>query len=431
MTDTVRARPYTRRVVDDELDELIDGGAAAIAIDGAKAVGKSATAAERAQTAFLLEDPLTLELLEADPSRLVTGTTVLIDEWQRLPTTWDVVRRAVDAGARPGQFLLTGSASAQNQGTHSEAGRILKVRMRPMTLIERGIGPTTVSLADLLRGGRPAIVGETPLGLSDYVVEIVRSGFPAIHLLGERVRRAQLRGYIERVIDRDIPDATGRTVRHPATLHRWLAAYAAATATTTSLERIRDAATAGEDDKPARTTTIAYREALESLYVLDPVPAWAPTINHIAQLAAAPKHHLVDPALAAAALGLGVDALLSAQDGGVPLPRDGTFLGKLFESLVTLDLRVFAQLSESTVGHLRTHRGDREVDLIVERDDHRVVAFEVKLSASVDDDDVRHLHWLHRTIGDNLLDAAVITTGRHAYRRTDGIAVVPAALLGP
>jgi hypothetical protein len=431
MSKTVRALPYTRRVVDDELDELIGGGAAAIAIEGAKAVGKSATAAERAAVAFLLEDPAARQLLEADPTRIVLDEAVLIDEWQHLPATWDVVRRAVDAGARPGQFLLTGSASAAHPGTHSGAARILKVRMRPMTLVERGVGEPTVSAAELLTGSRPDVRGRTSIRLTDYVSEIVQSGFPAIRPLGERVRRAQLLGYIERIIDRDIPDTTGRTLRNPAALRRWFSAYAAATATSASFEKIRDAATAGETDKPAKTTTGPYRDALEALYVLDPVAAWVPTNNHIAELAAAPKHHLVDPALAAAILGLGPEALLSGDEGGVSIPRDGTFLGALFESLVALNVRVFAQQSEATVGHLRTHRGEHEVDLIVERDDHRVVAFEVKLSGVVEDGDVKHLHWLQRTIGDDLLDAVVLTTGPEAYRRTDGIAVVPAALLGP
>jgi len=105
-----------------------------------------------------------------------------------------------------------------------------------------------------------------------------------------------------------------------------------------------------------------------------------PTNNHVAELGAAPKHHLVDPALAASALGLGAHALLNGDDAGVVVPRDGTFLGALFESLVTLDLRVFAQLAEASVGHLRTHRGEHEVGTIVERNDHRVVGFEVKLS---------------------------------------------------
>ena len=106
-------------------------------------------------------------------------------------------------------------------------------------------------------------------------------------------------------------------------------------------------------------------------------------------------------------------------------------LGRLFESLVTLDVRVYAQAAECRVKHLRAYNGRHEIDLIVERDDGRVLAIEVKLGASVTDDDVKHLHWLKGQIGDDLLDAMVITTGPQAYRRSDGIGVVPAALLGP
>jgi predicted AAA+ superfamily ATPase len=114
-----------------------------------------------------------------------------------------------------------------------------------------------------------------------------------------------------------------------------------------------------------------------------------------------------------------------------PVPRDGTLVGALFESLVTLDVRVYAQAVEGRVGHLRTAGGEHEVDLIVERDDGRIVALEVKLAATVDDSDVRHLRWLKDRIGDDAIDLVVITTGTDAYRRADGIAVVPAALLGP
>ena len=113
------------------------------------------------------------------------------------------------------------------------------------------------------------------------------------------------------------------------------------------------------------------------------------------------------------------------------MARDTTLLGQLFESLVALDVRVYAQAAEASVRHLRTHRGEREIDLIVERGDHRVLAVEVKLTQSVAESDIRHLRWLRDSMGKDLLDAVVITTGADAYRRPDGIAVVPAALLGP
>ena len=151
--------------------------------------------------------------------------------------------------------------------------------------------------------------------------------------------------------------------------------------------------------------------------------------NRLTRLAASPVHQLADPALAARLLGTDVDALVDGVDAGPAVPRDGTLLGALFESLVTLSVRVYAQANEARVSHLRTRADEREIDLIVERADGRVVALEVKLSALTDEDDVRHLHWLAGRIGPNLLDAAVITTGREAYRRRDGIGVIPAALL--
>jgi hypothetical protein len=211
-----------------------------------------------------------------------------------------------------------------------------------------------------------------------------------------------------------------------------MSAYAAATATTTSFEKLRDASTGGQESKPARTTVQPYREILERLFILDPLPGWRPTRSHIAELGLPPKHHLADPALAARLVGATADALLAGKSPGPPIPRDGTLLGVLFESLIALSVRVYAQESEARVGHLRTHRGDHEIDLTVERPDGGVVAIECKLGATPDDRTVRHLNWLSDRIGDELLDAVVITTGEEAYRRADdGIAVVPAALLGP
>ena len=421
---------YRLRVVDDELDELMSG-VAAIALEGAKGVGKTATASRRATTGYRLNDPAQRAVAVADPSRLADGPpSVLIDEWQHVPESWDVVRRAVDDGAPPGRFLLTGSAAPAGLSTHSGAARIVSVRMRPLTLAERGVVSPTVSVRALLSGTRPAIGGRTDFRLAGYVDEILASGFPGLRGIAGRALRAQLDGYLLRIVDRDFPEL-GREVRNPAALRRWMTAYAAASSTTASYETIRDAATSGEGEKPAKTATIPYRAVLERLWIVEPVLAWLPTRSRISRLSAPPKHQLVDPALAARLLGVDAGALLDASAVGPPIPRDGTLLGALFESLVTLDVRVYAQSAEATVKHLRTAGADREIDLIVERADGRVLAVEVKLARSIDDGDVRHLSWLRERIGDDLLDAVVVTTGEHAYRRQDGIAVVPAALLGP
>src|SRR3954451_18625450 len=175
-----------------------------------------------------------------------------------------------------------------------------------------------------------------------------------------------------------------------------------------------------------------YRDVLERLYVLDPLPGWKPTRSHISRLTEPPKHHLTDPALATTLLGLESGRLLAGDEPGIALPRDGTFLGALFESLVTQSVRVYAQAAKATVGHLRTFAGEREIDLIVERADGRVVAIEVKLRPVPSDKDLAHLKWLREQIGDDLLDAVVVRRVLEADRRAaDGIAVVPAALLGP
>lgn len=422
--------PYQLRTVDQELDELLDG-LPAISLEGPKGVGKTATAQRRAATTFAMDDATQRELLAADPQRLDRAPTpVLVDEWQREPAAWDLVRRSVDRDPSPARFLLTGSATPTSAPTHSGAGRIIQLRMRPMSLAERALAVPTVSLRELLTGRRPAVDGGAALGLVDYAEEIVRSGFPAIRQLPPRARRAQLDGYLARIVERDFAEQ-GHLVRRPDTLRGWLAAYAAATATTSSYNAILDAATPGESNKPAKTTTTAYRDVLSQLWLLDPVPGWLPSRSAFSRLGVAPKHHLADPALAARLLGVDVPALLDDSAPDTAVRRPGPLLGALFESLVTLSVRVYAQAAEATVHHLRTGDSRHEVDLIIQRADQRIVALEVKLSASVNDDDVTHLTWLRGRLGDDLLDAAVITTGSDAYRRADGIAVIPLCLLGP
>lgn len=427
---------YRPRVVDAQLDDYL-ASLPAVAIDGAKAVGKTATASRRAATTFALDTPAAVEALRADPTTVTSvPSPVLIDEWQRHEPTWDVVRRAVDAGAPPGSYLLTGSASPAAPQTHSGAGRIVSLRMRPLTLPERGTTTPSVSLAGLLAGVEGAIGGATAWGLPDYVEAILAGGFPGMQGMPSGSRGAVLEAYVHRIVDRDFPEA-GRTVRNPAALRRWLVAFARATGTTASFETIRDAAATGQADPPAKTTAIPYRDTLERIWVSDPVPAWIPTRGYgLRRLTSAPKHFLTDPALAATLLRLDTDALLTGR-GGAPghdddrlLPRQGTILGGLFESLAALSLHVFAQAASATLAHLRTRAGEREVDFVVNGRGGRTVALEAKLTQAVDDRDVRHLLWLKDRMGPDLVDMVILTTGQYAYRREDGVAVVPLALLG-
>lgn len=420
---------YLPRLVDQELDELMLQ-LPALALEGPRGVGKTATAERRARTAYYLDDPGQRTVAEADPGQLLKGEPpILIDEWQRVPAVWDAVRRAVDRGAPPGSFLLTGSAGPLVPPSHPGAGRIVSLRMRPLSLVERGLQKPTVSLKGLLAGGAD-VKGTTGVTLADYTREIVTTGYPAIRKLSGRARGLQLDGYLQRIMDHDFREM-GRTVKWPEVLKAWLAAYAASVGTATSFEKIRDAATPGHDSKPPKSLTIPYREILESLWILDPIPAWTSSRNPLNRLGQAPRHHLGDPGLACRILGLDEGALLSGKEPARAVPRDGTFLGRIFESLVALCLRVQAQPLDTRVHHLRLQGGRREVDLILERPDHRILAIEVKLGGGVKDDDVKHLHWLREELGSDLVDAVVINTGPEAFRRPDGIAVVPAALLGP
>ncbi len=420
---------YRARVIDSQLD-LFLSGLPAISIEGAKGVGKTETAKRRAKSVVRLDLPKTRNVVRADPEFILSEPgPLLVDEWQLVPEVWDVIRRAVDDDREPGRYLLTGSALPPAAArVHSGAGRIVRLLMRPMILPERQATVPTVSLESLLTGGRPKVSGQCDLRLADYAEEITASGFPGIRRDPPSLRSATIESYLEQIVERDIPEL-GEDIRRPRTLRSWMAAYAAATATCTSYTQILNSATPGVDEKPVRGTVDAYRALLERIWILDPLPAWIPAFNPIKRLAQSPKHHLVDPALAARLLGATVDSLLRA-DGPYESRREDSLLAALFESLAALTVRVLAQPLQATVSHLRTHAGEHEVDLIVERPDHRVLAIEVKLASAVSLSDSKHLNWLEREIGADLVDKVILNTGPYAYRQQDGTAVVPLGLLG-
>lgn len=423
---------YISRVVDRELDELFPY-VPAVALDGPKFVGKTTTAQQRAKTVLRMDNPLTQESVAADPFNAVLYETppLLIDEWQKVPPVWDAVRRAVDdAPTREGRYLLTGSATPHSEATsHSGAGRILRLRMRPMTLSERGVGSADISLSQLLYEAPLSLNGRSSVTFQDYIHELCRSGFPDIRTANERQLRNELRSYMQNVVDRDLPEL-GQDIRRRDVLLDWLRSYALCSATTAAYKKIIELATPGEADPPARDTLDKYRDLLRQIWILDPVDAWHPYGASLGRLYTGPKHHLADPALAAHLLQLTPHKLLHGEVQALNPPY-GSILGNLFESLATLSVRVFAQAAEADVRHLRTRNGDHEVDLILEGHDGSLLAFEVKAAGNVTDKDVKHLRWLKERLGERLTDAIVLTTGEGAYRRDDGIGVLPLAMLGP
>jgi predicted AAA+ superfamily ATPase len=421
---------YRVRVIDGLLDSYLEE-VGAVLLDGPKSVGKSVTAKRRARTIYELDDPVIHQIVEADPSlALSQPAPVLFDEWQRLPSIWDAVKREVSKENSPsGPFILTGSAYAPDVATHSGAGRFLEIRMRPMTLSERGVCSPVFSIGALMSGQQEIPLTASSLKLKDYVDEITASGFPGIRKLSLNARQAMLESYITTIINKDMKEA-GHNVRKPERMRAWLKSYAAATSTTTSWEKIRTAATPGQRQMIAKTTTTPYIETLEMLRIIDSVPGWLPTNNHLHDVGQAPKHHLADPALAAVLLGKTSDSLLRGASDANRNFEDPTLLGALFESLVVLNVRVFAQANHFDVSHMRTELGRHEVDIILQSKNGDVTAIEVKLSPVVRDKDVEHLLWLKDKLGKKLKEMVVVTTGSTAYRRSDGVTVIPLALLG-
>lgn len=422
---------YQSRLVDANIADLLDG-VPAIFIEGAKGVGKTMTAEQFAKTVFRLDETSVREAV-ANNMEMVRNSEkpVLIDEWQYVPDIWNRLRRWIDGGTANGSFILTGSVSKTHANLHSGAGRIIPKRMRPLSLQER-IGGGGVGIARLLAQERPfsaSLSGKTSVAYSLYLSEIVRSGFPGIRRAKEAFAPSLIEGYIRYALSHDFMEQ-GVSVRRPQLLLRWLTAYAAAMATDTGYSEILDAASAGESDKPARNTTLAYREALQNLWLLDELPPWLGGTDYFSRLKQTPKHYLADPALACSLLKISRDDLERGRATTAFDARHGNIAGRLFETLICQSVRVYADAAGACVSYLRTQNGDHEVDFIIQRG-RRIIALEVKSAPTVSDADVRHLLWLKGRMGDALLDAAVITTGSACYRRkADGVGVIPAALLG-
>ena len=415
---------YKKRIVDDILDTLMPE-LPAILLDGPKAVGKTSTAAQRAKTTKRFDRADERTFAAANPAWITQGERpILLDEWQRSPDVWGEVKAAVDRDFSGGQYLLTGSLP--NAETHSGAGRITTVRMRPLSIAERDIEMPTVSLKKLLEGSA-TIEGKTSIDINDYAKEMMKSGFPAIRTLSGRALRVALDGYLERIIDADIREV-GLSIRKPASLRSWITAYAAATATTASWETIRDAANSGSNEPPAKSTVIPYRDALSRLRILDELPAWAPSHTQIAKASLTAKHFLADPALALRLMNYDSETILTAASFG-KAQYDLPLIGRMFEALAVQSIQTYAQATFARLAHFRDTNGRHEVDMIVEREDGKVLGIEVKLSSTPEASDGKHLKWLKSQIGEQLIDSIVIYAGRYAYRH-NGIAYVPLALLG-
>ena len=414
---------YVARVADAELADRL-AAAGAVLIEGPKACGKTETARRQAASEVRLDlDAQAREAAEVAPELILNQTApLLLDEWQLVPSLWNQVRRAVDDRQQPGQFILTGSATPSDDVTrHSGAGRFSVMRMRPMCLAESGHSTAAVSLRSLLagqtQGARDA--GLTVPALADL---IAIGGWPAWRGMNPQAVSRAARDYLTQISHVDVPGVDGQR-RNPTkvdALLRSLARNAATEVTLTTLAK--DAA--GVEETMDRETASAYLAVLERLMVVENQPAWAPAMRSKVQLRSSPKRHFVDPSLAVAALRGSPSTLLS----------DLKSMGLLFESLVVRDLRVLSQPLDGQVLHYRDNKG-LEVDAVVTSGVGGWGAFEVKLGQSrVDDAAATLLHFARKIdttrCGEPGVLAVITATGL-AYRRKDGVHVVPIGTLGP
>ena len=414
---------YQSRIADTELDQRLSS-AGGVVIEGAKACGKTATARQRAASEVLLDvDEEARRTIAIDAALVLDGKTPrLIDEWQIEPTIWNHIRRAVDDRARFGQFILTGSAIPADDITrHTGAGRLARLRMRPMSLFETGHSSGMLSVADLLDGAPPRSP-RTELSVR-RVAELVSVGGWPSHL-GRSPKYAQQanRHYLAEICRGDIERVDGIR-RDPVKVSRFLQSLARNVATHAAVSTVaKDAG--GADDSLRENTAHEYLTALERLMIVEDQPAWTPHLRSKSRLRGRPKRHFVDPSLAVAALRANPERLL----------KDLNLLGLLFESMVIRDLRIYAQAVEAEVLQYRDNTG-LEVDAIIQSGDGRWAAFEVKLGAArVDEGAANLLKFVERVDLDRCGKPSalgVIVSDGYGYVREDGIGVLPIGALGP
>lgn len=416
---------YLPRVTDGEV-ELALKVAPAVVIEGARATGKTWTGRRFAASAVTIDDSDDVRLAVAlDPAALLEGETPrLLDEWQLAPRIWNPMRHACDRRARPGQFILTGSADPPDDVTrHSGAGRVLRVRMRPMSLYESGESSGIVSLGRLF-DGEQAIGGRSDLEFADLVDLACRGGWPWLLDESPASAQARLRGYLGEVARTDVA-RSGGPAHDPVGVSRLLVSLGRNESTDASYKTLADDMSGGRDTPVHPRTVKRYIDALTRLFVVEGLPAWAPHLRSRAQLRRSEKRYFVDPSLAVAAL----------RTGPKRLRADLSFFGRLFESMVMRDLRIYAQAHDCRTSYFRDN-ASLEVDAVIERGDGEWMAAEIKLGGEeLIEQGVNSLLRLRSRVDTDRVgepsSLIVITATGYGFKHRGGVQVVPITTLGP
>lgn len=394
-------------------------------VRGAKACGKTESAKRLAKSILNVDrDEVVQALINIAPKRLLAGDTPrLIDEWQTQPRLWDYIRHEIDDRQKNAQFILTGSANPEESvKMHSGAGRFTIVDMRTMSWQELGISSGEISLEKLF-GGEKIDVVDKPTDLEFIIERMIIGGFPTLLGKGSTQAVDLNRAYVELLAEVDM-SRVSNAKRDPVKIRSLLRSLARNTATLVDISALENDIREKENVGISRPTVYDYLDALDRLMIVEDQPAWNTHIRSTSALRKSPKRHFADVCLAIAALGADRNSLLN----------DLKFTGFLFESLVTHELRVYAQANDAKVYHYRDSSG-LEVDSIVQKYNGDWCAFEIKLGTGQIEDAAAGLHKFISILDEKKIKPPqslnIITGTGISYTRQDGINVISLASLGP
>ena len=419
---------YRKRIADNILKRKLEGKGAVL-IEGPKWCGKTTTAEQISNSVLYMDDPESkaqnITMAELNPKRLLKGNAPrLIDEWQLAPKLWDAIRFEIDHRGSLGQFVLTGSAVPPDTKdiAHSGTGRFTWLTMRPMSLFESGESTGEVSLKHLFTAPE-SIDGESQIDLDRLAFLVCRGGWPKAVDMRDEIALDQAFDYYDAVVHSDINRADGVT-KNPERVKRLMRSYArhqgAQTANTILASDVRGSDGGSMDDE----TVASYVNALKKIFVIEDMPAWNPNLRSKTAIRSSDTRYYIDPSIAAAALGIGTQDLIA----------DLKTFGFLFETMCVRDLRVFADALNGTVYHYRDKEG-LECDAVVHLRNGSYGLVEIKLGGdTLIEEGAKTLTALTKKIDTTEMNApafsmVLIGTGNYAYRRKDGIYVVPIGCL--
>lgn len=412
---------YVPRIVDAQLTRAL-ASSGAVLLEGARATGKTRTAAEFAASQLHLDaTDSEAQLARTEPQLALPGATPrLLDEYQMVPGLWNEVRHEVDRRGERGQFILTGSATPDSDPLrHSGAGRFRHILMHTMTFAETGHSTAEVSLRSLFTADQVPLA-RSQVDLHEVVQRIVRGGWPGWYDLDEEEAQEQARSYIADIAQHDVVDVAGRN-RNARRLMAFFTAFAGLVAQPASYAAMRRRMQAEDNLDYGERAPGVMLDLATRMFICEDQPAWAPRLRSRTALIQLPSRHFVDPSLSAALLRAGSARLLSEMET----------LGYLFESQVVHDLRVYAQaMGARGVFHYRDSKARDEMDAVVEDGEGNWIGVEVKLGEAQVDGAAANLLRVSKRIAKQSAALVVITPTGIAHRRRDGVYAIPLTTLG-